>query len=199
MIRYLKGFLASKEDSMIVVETGGIGYAVNVPAGSPLYLEQVGEDVKVFIHMAVKEDDVSLYGFASEQELALFRMLITVSGVGAKAAMAVLSAMPVTEIKKAIVFEDADMIARAQGIGKKTAQKIVLELRDKLEGVIATGGEGETIPNRPPELTDNKEQALDALMNLGYSRMEALSAMNGIEGDDLSVEEYIKQALKNRA
>ena len=113
MIRYLKGFLASKEDSMIVVETGGIGYAVNVPAGSPLYLEQVGEDVKVFIHMAVKEDDVSLYGFASEQELALFRMLITVSGVGAKAAMAVLSAMPVTEIKKAIVFEDADMIARA--------------------------------------------------------------------------------------
>ena len=197
MIRYLKGVLAAKEDAMAIIEVNGIGYEVNVPSNSAIYLKQEGEPVKVFTHVAVREDDISYFGFASEQELSLFKMLITVNGVGAKAALAILSAMPVSEIKKAIVFEDAAMITRANGIGKKTAQKIVLELKDKLSEIKLSDDDGVIIPKDMPEMTDNKEIALDALMNLGFTRAEAMTAMLGVD-DDLSPEEYIKAALKNR-
>ena len=197
MIRYLKGILAAKEDAMAIIEVNGIGYEVNVPSNSAIYLTQEGDPVMVYTHVAVREDDISYFGFASEQELQLFKLLITVNGVGAKAALAILSALPVSEIKKAIVFEDAAMITRANGIGKKTAQKIVLELKDKLSDIRSSDDDGVIIPAVTPEMTDNKEIALDALMNLGFTRAEALSSMVGVEGD-LSPEEYIKAALKNR-
>ena len=199
MIRYLNGFLAGLEDGMAIVDVNGVGYEVNIPQNSSLYMHQNGDSVKVYTHVQVREDDISYYGFASEQELELFKLLITVSGVGAKAALAILSALPVTEVKKAIVFEDADMITRANGIGKKTAQKIVFELRDKLDGIAAGDDAGVMTASYDPDLSDNKATALDALMNLGYSRAEAMSAMAGVPDGDLSVEEYIKAALKNRA
>ena len=145
--------------------------------------------------MAVKEDDVALYGFEDEWSLDIFKKLISVSGIGAKAGLAVLSAMSAEEIKKAIIFEDADMLTRAQGIGKKSAQRIVLELKDKLgspgengypQGVAAGGILGD----------NEKEEALNAMIALGYSRSEAAKAMAGIKEKDLTAEEYIRIALK---
>ena len=197
MIRYLKGILAARSENAAIIDVNGIGYRVFIPSNSSLYLRQIGDEVTVFTHMAVREDDVSLYGFGSDGELELFEQLITVNSVGSKAAMAILSAMPVTEVKKAIMFEDVDMITRANGIGKKTAQKIVFELKDKI-GTVVAEEQGYQLNEILPEAGSNKDSAIEALMGLGFSRAEAAESLKGVTDEDLSVEEYIKQALKNR-
>lgn len=197
MIRYLKGILAARSENAAIIDVNGIGYRVFIPSNSSLYLRQTGDEVTVFTHMAVREDDVSLYGFGSDVELELFEQLITVNSVGSKAAMAILSAMPVTEVKKAIMFEDVDMITRANGIGKKTAQKIVFELKDKI-GTVVAEEQGYQLNEILPEAGSNKDSAIEALMGLGFSRAEAAESLKGVTDEDLSVEEYIKQALKNR-
>ena len=197
MIRYLKGILAARSENAAIIDDNGIGYRVFIPSNSSLYLRQTGDEVTVFTHMAVREDDVSLYGFGSDGELELFEQLITVNSVGSKAAMAILSAMPVTEVKKAIMFEDVDMITRANGIGKKTAQKIVFELKDKI-GTVVAEEQGYQLNEILPEAGSNKDSAIEALMGLGFSRAEAAESLKGVTDEDLSVEEYIKQALKNR-
>lgn len=195
MVHYIRGILAAKFEGTVVLEAQGIGYEISVPLNSRVLAAGEGEELTVFTYMAVKEDDVSLYGFEDEWSLDIFKKLISVSGIGAKAGLAVLSAMPAEEIKKAIIFEDADMLTRAQGIGKKSAQRIVLELKDKL------GSPGE---NGYPQGTaaggifgDNeKEEALNAMIALGYSRSEAAKAMAGIKEKDVTAEEYIRIALK---
>ncbi len=197
MIRYLNGILAARSENAAIIDVNGIGYRVFIPSNSSLYLRQTGDEVTVFTHMAVREDDVSLYGFGSDGELELFEQLITVNSVGSKAAMAILSAMPVTEVKKAIMFEDVDMITRANGIGKKTAQKIVFELKDKI-GTVVAEEQGYQLNEILPEAGSNKDSAIEALMGLGFSRAEAAESLKGVTDEDLSVEEYIKQALKNR-
>ncbi|MBQ2063064.1 MAG: Holliday junction branch migration protein RuvA [Firmicutes bacterium] len=197
MIRYLKGILAARSENAAIIDVNGIGYRVFIPSNSSLYLRQTGDEVTVFTHMAVREDDVSLYGFGSDGELELFEQLITVNSVGSKAAMAILSAMPVSEVKKAIMFEDVDMITRANGIGKKTAQKIVFELKDKI-GTVVAEEQGYQLNEILPEAGSNKDSAIEALMGLGFSRAEAAESLKGVTDEDLSVEEYIKQALKNR-
>ncbi len=194
MFRYIKGTIEMKLASSVVVECSGVGFELTVPQNSRLYLAREGSEVTVFTYMSVREDDISLFGFDDEDGLLLFEKLITVNGIGAKAAMAILSAMPAADVKKAIVFEDAAMLTRANGIGKKTAQRIVLELKDKLKDItIEAGGDADM-----PVMTssDEKQQATDALMALGYSRTEAASALVGAD-DGLTVEEYIKIALKN--
>jgi Holliday junction DNA helicase RuvA len=141
--------------------------------------------------MIVREDDMSLYGFSERDALELFQKLRTVNGVGAKAALAVLSAMPLVDIKKAILFEDATTLTRANGIGKKTAERIVLELKDKLSDV-----NGLTDLGNQVAAESGKNEAINALIGLGYSRMEAVSALSGIESSSLTAEEYIKLALR---
>ena len=154
-----------------------------------------GQEAEAYIHMQVTQDDISLYGFSDQRSLDLFKKLIRVSSVGSKVALALLSAMPLEDVKKAIVFEDVAMLTRAKGVGK-TAQKIVLELKDKLEDVHG-GFPGENLPvDVLAEDDDNKSVAIDGLINLGYSRSEAMTALLGIKDEDLSVEEYIKLALK---
>jgi Holliday junction DNA helicase RuvA len=198
MIHFLRGRLAGKLDDSVVIDTGGIGWRVFVPSGSRLYLAAEGEEVTVHTMLSVKEDDMSLYGFDEEAGLELFRKLITVNGVGAKAAMAILSSMPVSELKKAIVYEDVAMLTRANGVGKKTAQRIVLDLKDKLDDVLpaesaapaAAGGTMASTAEGP------RAEAIDALEALGYTRSEAAAAVTGL-GEDLSAEDYIKQALQN--
>lgn len=180
--------------SSVVVECGGVGFEMTVPHNSRLYLAHEGSEVTVFTYMSVREDDISLFGFDDEDGLLLFEKLITVNGIGAKAAMAILSAMPASDVKRAIVFEDADMLTRANGIGKKTAQRIVLELKDKLKDLSIA--DDEPLPAEVQTHTGEKQQAADALMALGYSRTEAQTALVGAE-DGLSVEDYIKIALKN--
>ena len=194
MFRYIKGTIEMKLAQSVVVECGGVGFEMAVPQNSRLYLAPEGSEVTVFTYMSVREDDISLFGFDDEDGLLLFEKLITVNGIGAKAAMAILSAMPASEVKKAIVFEDADMLTRANGIGKKTAQRIVLELKDKMKDITVEDLPGADIA--PAASSSDKQQATDALMALGYSRTEAAAALVGAE-DGLSVEDYIMIALKN--
>lgn len=193
MLRYIKGKITMKYEGGIVVENGGIGYEIAIPANSALYLAKEDEPVLVYTAMIVKEDDISLYGFAEKESLELFRKLITVSGVGAKGALALLSSMPLNELQKAIVYDDAAALTRANGIGKKTAQRIILDLKDKLGALSDLG----SVQLAGVETVSEKSEAITALISLGYSKSEAVAALSGVDDDSLSAEEYIKRALKN--
>lgn len=195
MIHYINGELAIKGDGYIVVETGGIGYTVYVPLNSRFYLKEIGENIRVFTAMTVREDDISLYGFEDHKTLEIFNKLITVNGIGAKAAMAIFSALTVEEIKKAIVFEDATILTRANGIGKKTAQRIILDLKDKFDDLnISSDANHDDIRTVNINIS-TKSEAMNALMELGYTRAEAQSAVDNVADDNLTVEDYIKKAL----
>ncbi len=198
MIGFIRGVLAEKGSGYIIVDVNGVGYEIFVPANSRAYLSAEGSEVMVYTAMMVREDDVSLYGFMRRGELDVFRKLITVSGVGAKAAVSILSTFTMEQLQQAIVYEDAKTLTKASGIGKKTAERIVLELKDKFspDGVqadesAAAGAE------MPQGVQDARGEAVSALIALGYSRAEASAAMAGIREQELKAEEYIKLALKN--
>ncbi|MDO5331706.1 MAG: Holliday junction branch migration protein RuvA [Bacillota bacterium] len=196
MIHYIKGIITDTLPGKVVIETGNIGYEVNVPDSSIALLAQQNEIVTLYTAMIVREDDISLYGFADTGSLSMFNTLMTVSGVGAKGALAILSALDCISLKQAILFENVAAITKANGIGKKIAQRIVLELKDKV-------GNAEDMPqgfvNAQAIVKGSpKEEAALALMSLGYSKTEAMSAMVGITEPDLTTEEYIKRALKSR-
>ncbi|MDD4200004.1 MAG: Holliday junction branch migration protein RuvA [Eubacteriales bacterium] len=198
MIGLLRGILADKGDGYIIVDVNGVGYQVNVPANTSAYLKAEGEEVLVHTAMIVREDDMSLYGFSGKGELDVFRKLTSVSGVGPKAAIAVLSAFTLDQFKQTIVFEDSKSLQRANGIGKKTAERIVLELKDKFtsESLIDPCGNADD-GAATSAANGGRAEAINALVSLGYSRGEATSALAEISESDLSTEEYIKRALKN--
>ena len=133
MIQYIKGIYGGRFPGGVILETNGIGYMVHVPENSTIYVAEEGQSVKAYTRMIFREDDVSLYGFSNPEELRFFDQLITVNGVGAKAALSILSILPPSEIQKAILFQDVALLTRANGIGKKTAERIVLELKDKID------------------------------------------------------------------
>ena len=200
MIHYLKGKLASIYENAMIIDVNGIGYKVTVPLSSPLYLNSIGDDITVFTVMLVREDDMSLYGFEDEKSLGIFNKLTSVSGIGAKAAIAIFSALSRDEIVNAIVLEDAAALTKANGIGKKTAQRIVLELKDKFDyekdvnvALAAGAKEGVILGDACQE--KNKREAMEALMELGFTKAEAKDKVDAINGEDLSVEDYIKKAL----
>ena len=196
MIRYVKGIYSMNINGGIVVETqSGLGLEIFLPANSPIYRYGEGETIMVYTSMIVKEDDISLYGFHNRDNLEIFERLITVSGVGAKGAMSILSTLEAAELKRAIAFEDAKEISRANGIGKKTAERIILELKDKLAKT--------DIPAYVPPAdtadvsSDSRSEAITALVTLGYTKAEAFNAVASLNDEGLSSEEYIKKALKN--
>ena len=196
MIRYVKVIYSMNINGGIVVETqSGLGLEIFLPANSPIYRYGEGETIMVYTSMIVKEDDISLYGFHNRDNLEIFERLITVSGVGAKGAMSILSTLEAAELKRAIAFEDAKEISRANGIGKKTAERIILELKDKLAKT--------DIPAYVPPAdtadvsSDSRSEAITALVALGYTKAEAFNAVASINDEGLSSEEYIKKALKN--
>ncbi len=195
MLHYIKGTLAMQFAGGVVVETGGLGYEVYVPDNSSVYLAKEGQQVMLFTAMIVREDDISIYGFADKESLQLFRKLMSVNGVGAKASLSILSVLTADELQKAIVFEDSAALTKANGIGKKIAQRIVLELKDKLDAAGAISG---NISNSDIQSTNvnAKGEAVNALISLGYSKSEAVEVLAGIEENDLTVEEYLKRALK---
>ena len=205
MIRYIKGIYSMTFENSIIVETpSGIGFEILLPAGSPLYRYGEGEEIMVYTSMAVKEDNISLYGFHNREALELFELLITVSGIGAKGAMSILSTLQPTELTRAILFEDAKEISRANGVGKKTAERLILELKDKIgkmSGAVNDGygasdlGGGAADAVLPA--SDDRTEAVNALVALGYSKAEAFSAISQVPEDGLTCEEYIKKALKH--
>lgn len=197
MIRYIKGVYAMCLENSIVIETGsGMGFEVNVPLGSSLYHNNIGDQIKVLTHMIVKEDDMSLYGFEDKDNLELFKKLISVNGVGPKAAMSIMGNLSFNELRKAIVCGDSKAIASANGIGKKTAERIILELKDKVD---AAGIDGVDISGSIGTISFDNErnEAVNALIALGYSKNEAFSAVSQVADDGLTCEVYVRKALKN--
>lgn len=199
MIGFIRGILAEKGNGYIIVEVNGIGYEIFVPANSGAYMVEEGREVMVYTTMMVREDDVSLYGFSRKGELEAFKKLITVSGVGAKAGIAILSAFTLEQLQQAIVFEDAKSLTKANGIGKKTAERIVLELKDKFtaEGQNGEMQSAERVMSDETGAATGRAEAVNALIALGYSRGEATGALAHVQENDLTTEEYIKRALKN--
>ena len=196
MIRFIKGiFHPGLSGTVLIENASGIGFEIAIPANSSLYKNIEGEQVKVFTSMIVKEDDISLYGFSDRESLDLFELLITVNGVGAKAGMAIMSVLPPAELKRAIGCGDAKAISAANGVGKKTAERIILELKDKV------GTFAEDVPQAASETYgaagDARSEAAAALMALGYSRNEATDAVGKVKEEELTCEDYIKHALKH--
>lgn len=203
MIKYIKGYYAMTLAGGIVVETSsGIGFEINIPTGSPLYNYGEGEEITVFTAMIVKEDDISLYGFHNRESLDLFRMLITVSGIGAKGAMSIMGSMSADELRRAILFEDVKEISKANGVGKKTAERLILELKDKIGKLGGTsdavaGSAAISGASTDAGADDARTEAIYALVSLGYSKAEAFGAVSKVLDEGLTGEEYIKRALKS--
>lgn len=205
MINFVRGNLAFKGESYIVVESAGLGFEINLPANSPFFLVGEGKEIKVFTHMSVKEDHMSLYGFDDYESLKMFRMLTGVNGVGGKGAMALIGSMPLLDLKSAVADEDAAMLTRANGIGKKTAQRIVLDLHDKMDVQISSSTDEENGFESIENISDNtnpkariKAEAVEALCQLGFSRNEAVINIEkiNIKNDNMTLESYVKEALK---
>lgn len=190
MISYLTGTVIFSGDRFIILDVGGVGYKLYVtPDTLRRAISEKGKAVALWVHMVVREDSMSLYGFPDRQELEMFEMLIGISGVGPKSAIGVLSVAPVDSLKSAIASGDTSYLTKVSGIGKKNAEKIVLELRDKL------GGEGKHSGNH----AGLKEEldAVEALQSLGYSQREARDALKGVPVDIKGTSRRVKEALKN--
>jgi Holliday junction DNA helicase RuvA len=204
---YLKGTLEEITEDNIVVETGGVGYNVNVSATTVGLLPGLGDEIKIYTYTLVREDTFSLYGFLTRDDLSIFKKLITVNGIGPKGGLAILSVMSADDLRLAIVAGDAKMIARAPGIGKKTAERVILDLRDKIsmEDVLSGNGKGAgqeaaLSGDAHGSGTDNavRKEAIEALAALGYSLSDATNAVRKVEiTDDTTVEDVLKLALKN--
>lgn len=200
MISYVRGILAEKEKDRIVVEAGQIGFGIFVPLTTLELLPSLGTEVRIYTHLQVKEDDMSLYGFLSRQDLEMFRRLIGVNGIGPKGALAILSSLRTEDLRLAILTGDAKAIAKAPGVGARTAQRIILDLKDKVsaEEVLSslTESTGETISQAPLPLEASRE-AVEALVALGYSNLEASKAVKSVQAtEDMDAEAVLKASLK---
>jgi len=200
MITFLDGKLTSALPTQAIVDVNGVGYEVFIPLSSYDKLPTVGQPIRILTHLAVREDAHVLYGFISAAELDLFRLLVNnVSGIGPKLALAVLSGMSVNNFKAAVVNSDVAALAKISGLGKKTAERIVLELKDKL-GVAAAKEAASTTHAPTPEQERSNEAGL-ALIALGYKQVDAHKAVRELQerGEAKSAEELVKLALKKMA
>lgn len=194
MYAYIKGVLDTKTNGYIIVEAGGIGYKIFMSLKSIENLGEVGTTVKVYTHYYVREDNISLYGFTSNDELRMFELLLSVSGIGAKSAIAMLSEISPSSFALAVISNDVSKLVKIPGIGNKTAARIVLELKDKLKTEEALTASEETITAIKE---DNKNgEVIAALQVLGYTRKEIDKALEKIDIDSTALEDAIKQALK---
>lgn len=203
MYAYIKGTLEEIMEDSVVVETGGIGYNVKVSTTTADLLPGIGSEVKIYTYTLVREDAFSLYGFLTRDDLEVFKKLITVSGIGPKGGLAILSVMSADALRFAVMAGDAKAIAKAPGIGAKTAERVILDLRDKisledtLRGIGAPAGK--TGSSADAKTADNvmKREAIEALVALGYSASDATAAVKKVElHEDITVEDILKQALK---
>lgn len=194
MIAMLKGRIAEKSAAGIILDVNGVGYELSVPMSTFCSLPDVGHEAKLFVQMTVREDAILLYGFLTREEKSAFQALLKVSGIGAKTALAVLSGLTVPDLASAVANEQSDLLTRVPGIGKKTAARLVLELKGKLGSEFAAGG------GAAPAgiLTNVQADVVAGLIALGYSDREAAAAARNIP-PDATVEEGIRIALRSHA
>ena len=206
MIAYVQGILENLEIDKAVIDVGGIGYEVNISASTCDRMPGIGDNVKLYTYMNVKEDEMSLFGFLTRDEIRMFRMLITVSGIGPKGALSILSVFDTDDLRFAILAGDVKTISKAPGIGKKTAERLVLELRDKISNADITGTEGigqaagsASIGKSSGEDASSRDEAVEALAALGYNATDAMKAVRKVlsaSDDKLDTEAILKLALK---
>lgn len=192
MIAYLRGKLLIWREDYLVCDVNGVGYRVFVPSSTLNRLPHKGEEISLHIYTAVREDAIILYGFQTEGELDLFKLLISVTGIGPKVGISILSAMDVASFKRCIVYEDIATLKKAPGIGEKTAKRLVLELKNKVTLDAAGSVEGESLAQTTSPVMD---EAVEALMALGYSRGEAYQAVEQVN-EEADLQQIIRKALK---
>lgn len=193
MFAYIKGSLEEKANNFVVIDVSGIGYQIFMSESAIQKLGELGEIVKVYTHYHVREDNISLYGFVSNEELKMFELLLSVSGIGAKSAITMLSNITPSNFVLAVITNDVSKLTKIPGIGAKTAQRIILELKDKLktESAISKTEETRTVIEKSEVI----DEAVAALQILGYNKKEIEKAFEKIDKTNLSVEELIKKGL----
>ncbi len=204
MIAFVSGIVEEIQIDSVVIDVGGIGYLVHISPSTADRLPGIGQPVKIFTYTSVKEDDISLFGFLSRDELSLFKLLITVNGIGPKGGLSILSVLSADDLRFAILSSDSKTLSKAPGIGKKTAERLVLELHDKISnedilngnagGSMATGSAGEDLGD-----TGSRDEAVEALAALGYNKTDAMRAVRKVTaeaGTSLDTEQILKLALK---
>jgi len=195
MIDFIKGKLSHVFGDAVVVENQGIGYRVMTSTGSIADFSVPGEDIVIYTEMIVREDAISLVGFSTRDELNMFQLLTSVSGVGPKVGIGILSSMPYGNVASAIASQDLKALQNAQGVGKKTAERIVLELKDKVPQTLSLQTH-EHVQTSANESQGNYKDALEALLSLGYTRSEAQGVLKQVDIESMTIEEIIKTALK---
>ena len=202
MLAYIKGILEIKTKGYIVVEAGGLGYKIFMPESTIDNAGNIGDKVQIYTFMRVREDDVSLYGFLTNEELRMFELLLGVGGIGAKGALGILSNITPSQFALAVISNDVAILKKVPGIGAKTAQRAILELKDKLKKEEEiTVAEAKEVSNIEQVIKEDEKvsEAISALQVLGYSKREIVEALQNIDVVSLSVEDIIKKGLSNLA
>lgn len=202
MIAYIKGELVQKQIGFVVIDVGGVGYKIYMSDASIEEIGNIGEQVKVHTYYRVTEDDISLFGFNTQEELRMFELLISVSGIGAKTATTMLGCIEPSQFAIAIISNDIDTLKRIPGVGPKSAQRIVLELKDKMKkeqqiSELTNATNEQKTKVKKVIVADSKlQEATDALQVLGYTRKDIEKVLEQIDTQDLTIEEIIKSALR---
>jgi len=194
MIGSLRGRLTFKQAPSIIIECQGVGYDVDTPMSTFLELPSIGDELFLFTHMVVREDAQTLYGFATEDERGLFRLLLKISGVGAKMGLAVLSAMSVDGFRRCVQYEDTATLVKVPGVGKKTAERLIIEMRDRIDTPSAQSG-----GTKVSVEAGARSEAVDALISLGYKPREVNKLIGELDVDGKSAEDIIRLALRQVA
>lgn len=197
MLDFIKGYVEHIDDDYIVIEANDMGYRIHTSLTTIAELSHHGEKVCVYTELIVREDSMTLCGFSSKNELKMFKLLTSVSGVGTKVALAILSSIPYTSLYTLLISSDVKGLTAANGVGKKTAERIILELKDKVKKLMHISGEENVIQETLDIHHTNFEDAKAALISLGYQHNEINMALAGVETSNLSTEDIIKLALKN--
>ena len=194
MIGSLRGTLTSKQAPLVIIECHGVGYEVETPMSTFLELPSIGDDLFLHTHLLVREDAQTLYGFNTEDERSLFRTLLRISGVGAKMGLAILSTMTVGDFQRCVEYEDAATLVKIPGVGKKTAERLIIEMRDKIDkSAIEPGAQKVTVDTSP------RSEAVDALMALGYKAGEVNKLISSMDVEGQTAEDIIRLALRQVA
>lgn len=204
MISYIKGVLAKVWEDGIILEANNIGYEIKMPLSSLEDLPRIGDTIKIYTYMHVREDAIGLFGFLAEDDLTMFKLLITVSGIGPKGALGILSAITPDDLRFAVLSEDAKTIAKAPGIGNKTASKMIIELKDKIkledafeQKLLNQINEQGNMTSTGSFITDIRNEAVQALVVLGYSKTDASKVVRNIDiTEDMTSEDILKKSLK---
>ncbi|MGN0334174.1 MAG: Holliday junction branch migration protein RuvA [Lachnospiraceae bacterium] len=203
MISFLKGIIEDINENSILMDVRGVGYEIYMPAPNLSRLPGIGEEMKIHTYLQVSENGIGLYGFLTKDDLKVFKLLITVNGIGPKGAAGILSYLSADELRLAVLADDARAIAKAPGIGPKTAKKLILELKDKFHPEDIFSGPEESSDPAVRETSagnDERQEAIQALVALGYSNTDALKAVRMVEhAETMSVEEILKASLKHLA